>query len=42
MFWDDVVDSILSKLNLCVFSVSEGQIVEIDTVDELNAVNHGE
>lgn len=41
LFWDDVVNSILSKLNLCVFPVSEGQIVEIDTVEELNAVNNG-
>lgn len=39
LFWDDVVNSIIDKLNLTVFPVNANQIVEIDTVDELEAVN---
>lgn len=39
LFWDDVVNSIIDKLNLTVFPVDASQIVEIDTVDELEAVN---
>lgn len=38
-FWDDVVNQNLDKLNLRVEPVEEGQIVEIDTVEELNRVN---
>lgn len=39
LFWDDVVDRNLDKLDLVVEPVSEGQIVEIDTVEELNNIN---
>ena len=39
LFWDDVVNSIIDKLNLTVFPVNASQIVEIDTVDELEKVN---
>ena len=39
MFWDDVVNSIVDKLGLVVFPVQEEQIVEIDTVAELEEVN---
>lgn len=39
LFWDDVVNSIIDKLNLTVFPVDASQIVEIDTVDELEKVN---
>lgn len=39
LFWDDVVNGILKKLNLVVFPVKDSQIVEIDTVEELEAVN---
>ena len=35
LFWDDVVDRNLNKLNLRVWPIKEGQIAEIDTVDEL-------
>lgn len=35
LFWDDVVDKNLNKLNLRVWPLKEGQIAEIDTVDEL-------
>lgn len=35
LFWDDVVDRNLNKLNLRVWPIKEGQISEIDTVDEL-------
>ncbi len=38
-FWDDVVNQNLYRLNLKVEPVEEGQIVEIDTVEELNRVN---
>lgn len=39
LFWDDVVNSIVDKLNLIVFPVEREQIVEIDTVAELEEVN---
>lgn len=35
LFWDDVVDRNLDKLYLTVEPVKEGQLVEIDTVEEL-------
>lgn len=39
LFWDEVVDWNLDKLRLTVETVSEGQLVEIDTVEELRRVN---
>jgi CTP:phosphocholine cytidylyltransferase-like protein len=44
LYWDEVVDQNLDKLKLKIYPVMEGQIVEIDTVEELlkideNAVN---
>lgn len=37
LFWDDVVNENLSKLNLRIHAMKEEQIMEIDTVDELRA-----
>ncbi len=39
LFWDDVVNRNLDKLRLRVEPVKEGQVVEIDTVEELEKVN---
>lgn len=39
LFWDDVVNDNLDKLPLTVHPVGDDQIVEIDTVDELSAVD---
>lgn len=39
LFWDEVVDRNLGRLRLTVEEVSEGQIVEIDTVEEWERVN---
>lgn len=39
LFWDDVVNRNLDKLKLTVEPVKEGQLMEIDTVEELNRVN---
>jgi len=39
-FWDDVVNVNLDKLKLYVEPVVEGQLVEIDTVEELERVNN--
>ena len=39
LFWDEIVNSNLDRLRLKIHSVSENQIVEIDTVEELDAVN---
>lgn len=39
LFWDDVVNQNLGKLKLTIEPVQEGQIVEIDTVEELEKVN---
>lgn len=38
LFWDEIVDSLLDNLPLTVHPVEEGQIVEIDTVEELEQV----
>ncbi len=35
LFWDDIVDRNLDKLYLTVEPVTDGQLVEIDTVEEL-------
>lgn len=40
LFWDDVVNNNLDKLKLLIHPVNEKQIVEIDTVQELNAINN--
>ena len=39
LFWDDVVNENLDKLNLTVHEVFESQLVEIDTVDELKEID---
>ena len=39
LFWDDVVDRNLDLLDLTVEPVTEGQLVEIDTVEELKAID---
>lgn len=39
LFWDDVVNENLDKLDLTVHEVSEGQLVEIDTVNELKEID---
>lgn len=39
LFWDDVVNDNLDKLKLKVHPVSPTQIMEIDTVEELNLAN---
>lgn len=38
-FWDDVVNQNLDKLHLTIEPVEEGQLIEIDTVEELNRIN---
>ncbi len=39
LFWDDVVNENLDKLNLVVHEVHKGQLVEIDTFDELKEID---
>lgn len=39
LFWDDVVNENLGKLDLVVHEIKAGQITEIDTVEELKAVD---
>ncbi|WP_455655389.1 NTP transferase domain-containing protein [Phascolarctobacterium sp.] len=39
MFWDDVVNYNLDKLKLKINPVLENQIIEIDTIEELNKIN---
>lgn len=41
LFWDDVVNNNLDKLKLIVEPVEQGQLVEIDTVEELRAIHEG-
>ncbi len=35
LFWDDVVNTNLDRLNLVIHKIRDGQITEIDTVEEL-------
>ena len=35
LFWDEVVDSILNKIDLIVHPIENDQIIEIDTIEEL-------
>ena len=39
LYWDEVVDQNLDKLRLKVWQVEDGQIVEIDTVEELAEID---
>ncbi len=39
LFWDDIVDRNLDKLSLIVEPVCTGQLVEIDTAEELEEIN---
>ena len=39
LFWDDIVNRNLDKLKLTIEPVEEGQLVEIDTAEELKRVN---
>lgn len=39
LFWDEVVDRSLDRLDLAIEEVQEGQLVEIDTVEELRAID---
>ena len=39
LFWDDIVNVNLDKLNLVIHEVNEGQLVEIDTVEELSQID---
>ena len=39
LFWDDAVNRNLDKLDLVVHEIKEGQLIEIDTVEELAAVD---
>ena len=38
LFWDDVVNNNLDKLKLKIHPVKNSQLIEIDTVEELNAI----
>lgn len=39
LYWDEVVDQNLDLLRLKIYPVQEGQIIEIDTVDELTTLD---
>ena len=41
LFWDDVVNDNLDKLELTVHPIDDGAITEIDSIDELAAVDPG-
>jgi len=36
LFWDEVVNTVLDKINVGIYPVKPEQIVELDTVDDLN------
>lgn len=42
LFWDDVVNQNLDKLKISVEPVSEGQLIEIDTMEELKKIDQCE
>lgn len=39
LFWDDIVNRQLSKLSLGIYPVAAGQIIELDSVKELQTVD---
>lgn len=39
LFWDEIVNQLLDRLDLCINPIEEGQIVEIDTIDDLKKVD---
>lgn len=41
LFWDDIVNRNLDQLELKIKPIEAGQLVEIDTVEELKKVNEG-
>ena len=41
LFWDEVVDRNLDRLRLKIHPVASGQLVELDTVAELESFERG-
>lgn len=39
LFWDEVVNRELSNMNLGIYEIDSNQIIEIDTIDELEKLN---
>lgn len=39
LYWDEIVDSLLNEIHVCVQPVEDSQIIEIDTVEELQALD---
>ncbi len=39
LYWDEIVDRLLDRMDMTVYPVQEGQIVELDTVAQLKAVD---
>lgn len=39
LFWDEIVDRELKNINLGIYPVREGQLVEIDTIEELKKID---
>lgn len=39
LYWDEIVDSLLKDIYVCVQPVQDSQIIEIDTVEELQALD---
>ncbi len=39
LFWDDVVNQVLARVNLTVHPISPEEIIEIDTVEELKQID---
>ena len=38
MFWDEVVDKVLDRVELRIYPIEKDKIIEIDTVEELRIV----
>jgi len=41
LFWDEIVDGLLQEIKVTVYPIQQGQILEIDTVEELVQVEKG-
>jgi CTP:phosphocholine cytidylyltransferase-like protein len=39
LFWDEVVNRVLNKINVTVYPIKPNQIVELDTVEDLNRLS---
>lgn len=38
LFWDEIVDTLLNDINVTVYPIQQNEIIEIDTIEELECI----